>query len=94
MGNFSYPTDKMRLTAQKIRNSANNALTNHGMYWRRVQNCISPLPGFIQSALYYVLDPHDKRMRDSYQWQLDFATALELAADRMGGLDQQIKQTF
>lgn len=94
MGDISYPVDKMRLTAQKIRTSAYNALANHNMYWQRVQNCISPLPGFIQSALYDVLDPHDKRLRDSYQWQLDFATALEQAADRMDNLDQQIKQTF
>jgi hypothetical protein len=94
MGSTSYPTDKMRLTAQNIRTSANNALADHSMYWQRVQNCLSPLPGFMQSALHYVLDPHDKRLRDSYQWQLDFATALEQAADRMEGLDQQIKQTF
>jgi hypothetical protein len=94
MDKLSYPTDKMRLTAQKIRTNANNALTDHSTHWRRVQNCISPLPGFIQSALYYVLDPHNKRLHDSYQWQLDFATALEQAADRMDELDQQIKQTF
>ncbi|HEY1349880.1 MAG TPA: hypothetical protein VGF67_09670 [Ktedonobacteraceae bacterium] len=94
MGHFSYPTDKMRLTAQKVRTSADTAMANHGMYWRRVQNCLSPLPGFLQSALSSVLDPHDKRLRDSYQWQLDFATALEQAADRMDGLDQQIKQTL
>ena len=94
MEGMSYPIDKMRSVAQNIRTSANNALTNHHMHWQRVQNCIDRLPGFMQSPLYYVLDPHDRRLRNSYQWQLDFADALEKAANDMDDVDQQVKQAF
>jgi hypothetical protein len=94
MSEFNYPIDSMLATAQKIRTNANNALTEHEKYWQLVQNCISPLPGFMQSALRLVLEPHDKRLRQSFQGQLDFSIWLENAANTMNGLDENISQLF
>ncbi len=89
-----YPVDKLRQIAQKIRANAMNGITAHTSHWNRAQQHISQLPGFMQSPLNNVLDPHEKSLRDSYQWQLDYADALDKAADQMENLDQQVKNAF
>lgn len=89
-----YPFDKLRQVAQQIRTNAMGGITTHTLHWNRAQQHISMLPGFMQSPLNNVLDPHEKSLRDSYQWQLDYADALEKAADQMEKLDQQVKNTF
>jgi hypothetical protein len=48
----------------------------------------------MQSALRLVLEPHDKRLRQSFQGQLDFSIWLENAANTMNGLDENISQLF
>lgn len=94
MSNISYSTDSMRATAQKIRANASTALSDHTKYWNMVQNCLSPLPGFVQSAFYNVLNPHDERLRASYQWQMEVADRLEQAANHMDGLDSDLTKSF
>lgn len=94
MTDMVYPTDKMRQIAQKMRTNATNAMNMHVTHWNRAQQSISELPGFMQSPLNTVLNPHDQSLRDSYQWQLDFADALERAADEMDGLDKGLTGSF
>ena len=91
---LSYPTERMRQTAQQIRANAQDALSAHSSAWQRVNALIDSFPGFMQPALRTVLDPHDKRFRDSYQWQIDFADRLENAADSSDTTEQQVKQQF
>ncbi|MBV9691260.1 MAG: hypothetical protein JO202_16290 [Ktedonobacteraceae bacterium] len=91
---ISYPTDRILQTAAKIRTNAHNAIDQHNRHWQQVQDCISPLPGFMQSLLRFVLEPHDKRLRESFQWQLDYADRLEVAAGRLVTLEGQITHSF
>lgn len=91
---ISYPPDAMRTTAGKIRNNATTALNNHESYWSLIQTCISPLPGFMQSALNAVLNPHNERLRASFQWQMDYADLLEKAAGEMEAQDNTTKRSF
>lgn len=94
MSEISYPIDAMHETAQKIRTNASNSLGNHEMHWHQVQISISPLPGFMRAALNLVLEPYDKRLRQSFQSHMDFADWLDQAATTMNGLDQDISQSL
>jgi hypothetical protein len=80
--------------AAKIRTNAHNAIDQHNRHWQQVQDCFSPLPGFMQSLLRSVLEPHDTRLRESFQWQLDYADRLEVAAERMVTVEGQITHSF
>ena len=94
MSEIAYPTDRMIQAAAKIRANANDALGQHNVLWQRLQSSLHPLPGFIQNAIFYVLNPYDKRLRESYQWQLDLADRLEQAAEMFQQEDQQIAGSF
>lgn len=94
MSDITYPTDRMIQAAGRIRANANDALGQHDRLWQRLQSSLNPLPGFIQNPILYVLNPYDKRLRESYQWQLDLADRLEQAAEIFQQEDQQIAGSF
>lgn len=80
----------MRATAQRMRDNARRALERHVRLWSVVQECITPLPGFMQTAFHTALDPYDHHVRLSIQTQLDFADSLQRAADSMGMIDDEL----
>ncbi len=94
MDKIVYPITTMRATAQQIRTNATNSLCNHEQTWQRLQNCLAPLPGFIQAAFNIVLNTHNQRLRASFQWQIDLATRLEESANAMEKVDQSRAQSF
>ena len=91
---FSYPIERMHQTAQEIRKNANQGIQDHETAWRRIEAFIDSFPSFMQPTLRNILEPHDRRFRDSYQWQLDFADRLTKAADAMKGQDDGTARQF
>ena len=90
----SYSTEAMRATARKIRTNAQNGLNTHNQHWHQLQSSISSLPGFIQSLFNLVLKPHDQSIRDSFQWQMDYATQLEQAANSLETIEGLLADVF
>jgi hypothetical protein len=94
MDKIVYPVAVMHTTAQQIRTNALSSLSTHEQKWQLVQHCLLPLPGFLSSAVNALLEPHDQRLRASYQWQMDLATRLDQAASAMAEADQRGGQSF
>ncbi|GCE10535.1 hypothetical protein [Tengunoibacter tsumagoiensis] len=90
----SYPLDDMRQAAAKILVDADLALTKHNTQWYSIKKFVERFPGFMQGTIFNVLNPYEKRLRDSYQWQMDFATALFDTADQMENTDQTVSDNF
>src|SRR5690242_217068 len=76
-----YPIDLMRSVASQILTDANNALAQLDSDWKKAQWYIDTLPSILQGSFHDLLDKHQSRLRASYQWQKDFATALARTAD-------------
>jgi hypothetical protein len=76
-----YPIDLMRSVASQILTDADNALAQLDLDWKKTQWYIDTLPSILQGSFYDLLDKHQKRLRDAYQWQKDFANALSRTAD-------------
>lgn len=93
-GTISYPVDLMRQVAGQIMVDAGQAMIDHQNQWNDVQTYLSSLPGMVQSHVQTLLNQHQQRLMDSYQWQLDFANALMEAAQYMDDLDHGIRDTF
>ncbi len=91
---ISYPIDRMQETAQKIKTNAQQGYERHVMAWRNVEALIERFPGFMQTPLPAVFDPHDQRFRLSYQWQMDFADHLLEAANAMQQVEENNVQQF
>lgn len=91
---ISYPIDRMQQTAQKIKTNAQQAYESHVTAWRTVEALIARFPGFMQTPLRAVFDPHDQRFRLSYQWQMDFADHLLRAANTMQQVEEENAQQF
>ncbi len=91
---ITYPIDHMQQTAQKIKTNAQQAYERHVMAWRNVEALIGRFPGFMQSPLRAVFDPHDQRFRLSYQWQMEFADHLLEAANSMQQVEESNAQNF
>jgi hypothetical protein len=69
-----FPVGKMLTTAGNMITNANNALAEHERAWARIQTYIDSFPGFMQPPVRAVLSAYEKRLRASYQWQIDAAT--------------------
>ncbi len=91
---ITYPINRMQQTAQKIKTNAQQAYEQHVTAWRSVEMLISRFPGFMQSPLRTVFDPHDQRFRLSYQWQIEFADHLLEAANTMQQVEEKNAQNF
>jgi hypothetical protein len=84
----------MRNTAGNILTNALKAQTQHEQSWTRIQNYISSFPGFMQGPVRALLETYEKRVRASYQWQIDTATALARGADIAEATDNGIALTY
>lgn len=89
-----FPVARMRTTAGNIMSNALSAQAQHDQAWGRIQGYIDRFPGFMQGPVRAVLESYDKRLRASYQWQIDFATSLALGADAADTTDTYIKNAF
>ncbi|MDQ2714514.1 MAG: hypothetical protein M3Z08_06380 [Chloroflexota bacterium] len=89
-----FPASKMRTTAGNMTTNANNALAEHERSWARIQAYINRFPGFMQGPVRAVLEAYEKRLRASYQWQLDCANALIQGAEATETTDTQMAQSF
>jgi len=89
-----FPVARMRETAGNIVANALSAQEQHDQAWRRIQAYIDRFPGFMQGPVRAVLESYDKRLRASYQWQFDFASALVQGADAADTTDTEIKNSF
>jgi hypothetical protein len=89
-----YPVDLMHSVASQILTDANNALTQLDSDWKKAQTYIDTLPFVLQGSFYDLLDKHQKRLRASYQWQIDFANALSRTADIAADNNDHIAHGF
>ncbi len=93
-GKINYPCETMCTAAIKIMVDADLALSAHETNWAKIQAFVQTFPDFMQSTALEVLNPYEKRLRDSYQWQKDFGSALQAAAGTMQTSDKDISYGF
>jgi len=89
---ISYPTDRIREVAAKLLVQADLALQQHNWIWSNVQHYLETNDD--NGHMMAVLAPHEKRMRDSYNWQQQLAQTLFSALDQVEAMDNQIQQSF
>lgn len=89
-----FPVGRMLETASQIIANANQSLAEHEQAWQRIQNYINSFPSFMQGPVRAVLEAYEKRLRDSYQWQIDSANALIAGAETAETTDTQLAQSF
>jgi hypothetical protein len=73
---------------------AGTAMMEHDAKWARIQSFIASFPGFMQGTIMGVLSPYAQRLRDSYQWQIDFANTLLDAANMADTTNQDVANSF
>ncbi len=90
-----YPLDHMRDTAAKILAQAGDAQSRHDQLWRQIQDYIDQDfdPGWGRTVMECV-QPYTARLRATYDWQINLATALFDAIDAIEGTDNRIDQSF
>jgi hypothetical protein len=90
-----YPTDHMRAIANAISKQADDARSQHDQKWHQIthfiQNNFDPS---LHDALTNLLKPHADRIRASYDWQSDLASALIDAANQVDAHEKQTKDSF
>ncbi len=91
---MSYPSGRIIETANQMLTNAHNSLDQHNAAWAQVQGFIHSFPGFMQGPVMAVFAPYERRLRASYQWQLDCANALINGADQMQQTDAAVAQGF
>ena len=89
-----FPVGRMLETASQMMANANQSLAEHEQAWTRIQNYIDSFPGFMQGPVRAVLEAYEKRVRASYQWQIDCATSLAMQAEAAETTDTNIAQSF
>lgn len=92
-----YPVDHLRETAAKILAQASEAQQQHDAALQAIQayfynpdNC-DPL---VAEIMYGALLPYANRMRASYDWQMDLATALFNVVDAITEHENRADQSF
>ncbi len=91
---LSFNTDAMRGIAQQITLKANQALIDHASSWQRMQGHLQDYPAPLQDLLFSIANAHQKRMSQTYHWQLAFADALFSSADAAEQMEAEIAQSF
>ena len=89
-----FPVSRMLEAASQMIANANQSLAEHEQAWNRIQNYIATFPGFMQGPVRAVLEAYEKRVRASYQWQIDYATSLVTQAEAAQTTDTNIAQSF
>ncbi|MDQ2715627.1 MAG: hypothetical protein M3Z08_12025 [Chloroflexota bacterium] len=87
-----FPVDQMREVAAKILVQADLALQRHNTLWAQVQAFLHEHDDGGDMAA--VLNPHEQRMRASYNWQMHLASTLFQAIDTVEGTDNAMAQGF
>jgi hypothetical protein len=93
-GIIRYPIDTLRSVAATIAVNVDMALISHEAAWKQAQDYVHSLPEPLQPAFMDALNKHQQRIRDSYQWQQDFAKALVSAADAADDTESSITAAF
>ncbi len=91
---MSYPSERILETANKMIANANTSVEQHNAAWAQVQAYVQTFPGFMQGPVRAVLAPYERRLRASYQWQLDCANTLINGSNQMQQTDARIAQGF
>lgn len=91
---INYPVDRMRETAGNILSNANNSLAQHETVWANVQRYIESFPGFMQGPVRTLFSIYEARLRQSYEWQMDFAKTLADSADMVETTETGIANSF
>ncbi|HZO70858.1 MAG TPA: hypothetical protein VFB60_01570 [Ktedonobacteraceae bacterium] len=87
-----FPTDQLRQVAAQILVDADAALQRHNAIWAKIQTFLHDHDDGGHMAA--VLNPHEQRMRASYNWQMQLASALFQAIDTVEGTDNAMAQGF
>ncbi len=87
-----YPIDSIREVAARILVQADQALQQHTTTWSGIQAWFNENDdsGYMAS----VLNPHEKRMRDLYNWQMQLASTLFAALDLIEANENDIRQSL
>ena len=90
-----YPVEHMRETAAKILVEASYAQAQHDVIWQQIQNYVyQNFDPTMQGTALDCLKPYADRLRATYNWQIDFASALFTAVDAITSVDDQAAQSF
>lgn len=90
-----YPIDHMREIAAKILIQAGEFQGQHELTWTAIQNFLyDELDKRWQPILLECLQPYAERLKASFDWQIDLASALYDAADAIEGTDTSTAQSF
>jgi hypothetical protein len=90
-----YPIDSMREAAAQILAKASYAQSQHDTTWQQIQNYVyQNFDPQMQSAVLDCLKPYADRLRATYDWQIDFASALFTTVDAITSVDDQAAQSF
>jgi len=93
-GHMSYPSGRIIETAQQMTTNANKSFEQHNAAWAQIQAFVQTFPGFMQGPVMAVLAPYERRLRASYQWQLDCANTLTNGSQQMQQTDTAIARGF
>lgn len=90
-----YPLDHMREVAAKILVQASDAQAQHDQQWQQIQTYITHDfdPGWGHTVLACV-QPYAQRVRATYDWQINLASALFDAIDAIEGNENGTTQSF
>lgn len=87
-----YPIDLLTQAASKIAVDADMALQQHQTIWNGIQTFLDEHD--IDGKMRDVLSAHEKRMRDSYNWQSQLAITLFAAIEAVTTTDQDTANHF
>jgi hypothetical protein len=91
---MSYPAARITETANQMITNANHSLEQHNTAWAQIQSYVQSFPGFMQGPIMAVLTPYERRVRASYQWQLDCAHTLLSGLGHMQQTDTTASNNF
>lgn len=90
-----YPVDHMRETAAKVLVNASNAQSHHDAVWQQIQSHVyRNFDPTMQETVIACLKPYADRLRASYDWQLNFASALFDAVDAISTTEGNVTQSL
>jgi hypothetical protein len=91
---FSFNSAGVRTIADQIASQANQSQSNHAASWKRMQWHLENYPASLRDILFTITNEHQKRLSQSYHWQLAFAEALTSSADAVDQVEAEITQSF
>lgn len=89
-----FPIDHMRETAAKILVLASNTQAQHDTLWQQIQNYVQDFNPDWQPTVVECLKPYADRLRSTYDWQMNLASALFDAIDALEGNEDNTSQAF